>query len=78
LHSPFKKGQSRAVGRRKTCPALLAAALNQKVTVTENGKRLVGHSAFAPGTALPAPKQALVLPSTSGAHADLGHCPDHS
>src|SRR5262249_22825984 len=30
---------TRAAGRAKNLPALLAAALNEKVTVTENGKR---------------------------------------
>ena len=40
-HTRFKKGQSgNPRGRTpKNLPALLAAALNEKVTVTENGKR---------------------------------------
>ena len=40
-HTCFKKGQSgNPRGRTpKNLPALLAAALNEKVTVTENGKR---------------------------------------
>jgi hypothetical protein len=40
-HTSFKKGQSgNPRGRTpKNLPALLAAALNEKVTVTENGKR---------------------------------------
>jgi Family of unknown function (DUF5681) len=41
LHSRFKKGQSgNPRGRQpKDLPALLIAALNQPVTVTENGRR---------------------------------------
>jgi hypothetical protein len=40
-HTRFKKGQSGNPRGRpaKNLPALLAAALNEKVTVTENGKR---------------------------------------
>jgi hypothetical protein len=41
VHTRFKKGQSGNPRCRpaKNLPALLAAALNEKVTVTENGKR---------------------------------------
>ena len=41
VHTRFKKGQSGNSRCRpaKNLPALLAAALNEKVTVTENGKR---------------------------------------
>ena len=41
LHTRFKKGQSGNPRGRpaQNLPALLAAALNEKVTVTENGKR---------------------------------------
>ena len=41
LHTRFKKGQSGNPRGRpaKNLAALLAAALNEKVTVTENGKR---------------------------------------
>src|ERR1700751_101644 len=41
FHTPFKKGQSGNPRGRpaKNLPGLLAAALNEKVTVTENGKR---------------------------------------
>jgi Family of unknown function (DUF5681) len=40
-HTRFKKGQSGNPRGRpaKNLPALLAAALNEKVTITENGKR---------------------------------------
>src|SRR6516225_2830829 len=40
-HTRFKKGPVRqpALPAGKNLPALLAAALNEKVTVTENGKR---------------------------------------
>ena len=40
-HTRFKKGPVRQSARPagKNLPALLAAALNEKVTVTENGKR---------------------------------------
>ena len=42
LHTRSKKGQSGNPRGRpaKNLPALLAAALNEKVTVTENGERL--------------------------------------
>jgi hypothetical protein len=41
IHTRFRKGQSGNPGGRpaKNLAALLAAALNEKVTVTENGKR---------------------------------------
>src|SRR6266850_169959 len=41
LHSRFKKGQSGNPGgrRAKTLPALLAAALDEEVYVTTNGRR---------------------------------------
>jgi hypothetical protein len=41
IETPFKKGQSGNPRGRpaKNLAALLAAALNEKVTVTENGKR---------------------------------------
>ena len=40
IHTRFKKGQSgKPRGRPRKSEALLAAVLNEKVTVTENGKR---------------------------------------
>ena len=36
---PLQKGPTRAVGRREILAALLAAALNEEVTVAESGKR---------------------------------------
>ena len=46
-HTRFKKGQSGNPRGRpaKNLPALLAAALNEKVTVTENGKTPADHQA---------------------------------
>jgi Family of unknown function (DUF5681) len=39
IHTRFKKGQSGNPRGRPAKTALLAASLNEKVTVTENGKR---------------------------------------
>jgi hypothetical protein len=47
IHTRFKNGQSGNPRGRpaKNLAALLAAALNEKVAVTENGKTPAGHQA---------------------------------